>query len=352
MNQPVERRESIYVEQGRESSSTKQKNASENSQNLEEVEVAEEATSEMAFQTLHQASSDISNRHDSSSHESSPAPQEIPLEDMSRKPKLKKKEQLTRARLTQSRLAAELRMQQEHSRSNSQSPKRKPSLDTVTKIKNRGRSTSLTTDAQSSSSGRSRSGTPERRTHSESNPLPASHSHRLKKRSREIQTQTTLSLNATAKQNISGSKSDTTVGASPKTLRPAPAPALSLVQDTDRSIEKSIKDSPKLMPPVDANRMRSFSEISQTSSEIDSSSVSSNRSSDSSDKLNLGLDVASGAGTEMSPADVKVEHLMPPVSDGKKSLATNKLTQLAQMVQQYDFDGENQVASKPDSEKS
>ncbi|KAL4240827.1 Protein CL16A [Mactra antiquata] len=341
-NQPVERRESIYVEQGRESTSGNQKKASKSSSNVEDVEVAEEATSEMAFQTLHQSSSEISNRHDSSSHEGSPAPQEIPLEDMSRKPKLKKKEQLTRARLTQTRRAAELRIQQEHSRSSSQSPKRKPSLDTVMKIKNRGRSTSLTSDVQSSSSGRSRSGTPERRCHSESNPLPVGHSHKLKKKSREIQTQTTLTVDIAAKPNVIGSKSDTSAGISPKTLRPAPSPAVSLVPVAESSVEKSIKDSPKLMPPVDNDRMRSFSDISQTSSELESSSVCSNQSSDNSDRPNFGLDVPSGAGAEMSPAgSIKVERLALPVADGTKSLAANKLTKLAQMVQQYDFEKEN-----------
>lgn len=345
----TERADSIFVEQGTESSTSIQNSSVEvnSAENVDEVEVAEEATSEMAFQSLHQAPSEIANRHDSSSHEGSPAPQEIPLEDMSRKMKSKRKEQLTRAKLTKSRLAAELRMQQEQSRSNSQSPKRKPSSESVTKVKLRGRSTSLT-DAHESS-GRSRSGTPERRIHSESSPLPYSsnshHSYRLKKKSKESQTQTSISaeLRASRKDSkeSSSSKSDT-----PKTLTPAPSPPVSLVPKAD--FETPIKDSPKLMPPVDNDRGRSFSDISQTSSEYDTSSLgSSNRSSDSLNPPNLGLDTPVGAGAEMTTATVKVETLKPPTVTGGKT-ASDKLTQLAQMVQHYNFEGEDEATTDVD----
>lgn len=347
--QRIERAESIYVEQGTETNSTAQHLDSDvtNAQTVEEVEVAEEATSEIAFQTLHQTSSEIANRHDSSSHENSPTPQEIPLEDMSRKMKSKRKEQLTRAKLTKSRLAAELKMQQEQSRSTSQSPKRKPSSESISKIKLRGRSTSLTIESQDSSS-RSRSGTPERRVHSESSPLPYSsssqHSYRLKKKSKEIQTQTMLSVElASARVNSSNElKSD-----SPKTLRPAPSPAVSLVPDIDPSFDTSIKDSPKLMPPVDKDR--SYSDVSQTSSDNDTSSQSSNRGSDSMNLPNLGLDTPTGAGTELSTACVKVETLKPPsVTEGKT--ASDRLTQLAQIVQQYNFNGDHEET--PDNKQT
>lgn len=340
--QRIERAESIYVEQGTETSSTVQHSdlGVSNVQTVEEVEVAEEATSEIAFQTLHQTSSEIANRHDSSSHENSPTPQEIPLEDMSRKMKSKRKEQLTRAKLTKSRLAAELKMQQEQSRSTSQSPKRKPSSESISKIKLRGRSTSLTTESQDS---RSRSGTPERRVHSESSPLPYSsssqHSYRLKKKSKEMQTQTMLSVElASARVNSSNElKSD-----SPKTLRPAPSPAVSLVPEIDPSFDTTIKDSPKLMPPVDKDR--SYSDVSQTSSDNDISSQSSNRGSDSMNLPNLGLDTPIGAGAELSTASVKVETLKPPsVTEGKT--ASDRLTQLAQIVQQYNFNGDQEETS-------
>jgi hypothetical protein len=344
----TERAESIFVEQGTESSTGIQTSKLEvnTTDTVDDVEVAEEATSEMAFQSLHQAPSEIANRHDSSSHEGSPAPQEIPLEDMSRKMKSKRKEQLTRAKLTKSRLAAELRMQQEQSRSNSQSPKRKPSSESVTKVKLRGRSTSLTDTHDSS--GRSRSGTPERRFHSESSPLPYSsnshHSYRLKKKSKECQTQTSMHAEArSSRKDIKESllKSDT-----PKTLTPAPSPPVSLVPKTD--FETPIKDSPKLMPPVDEDRARSFSDISQVSSENDMSSLSSsNRSSDSLNPPNLGLDVPVGAGAEMTTATVKVETLKPPQVTGGKT-ASDKLTQLAQMVQHYNFDGEEEATTDID----
>ncbi|XP_060588288.1 protein CLEC16A-like isoform X2 [Ruditapes philippinarum] len=344
----TERAESIFVEQGTESSTGIQTSKLEvnTTDTVDDVEVAEEATSEMAFQSLHQAPSEIANRHDSSSHEGSPAPQEIPLEDMSRKMKSKRKEQLTRAKLTKSRLAAELRMQQEQSRSNSQSPKRKPSSESVTKVKLRGRSTSLTDTHDSS--GRSRSGTPERRFHSESSPLPYSsnshHSYRLKKKSKECQTQTSMHAEArSSRKDIKESllKSDT-----PKTLTPAPSPPVSLVPKTD--FETPIKDSPKLMPPVDEDRARSFSDISQVSSENDMSSLSSsNRSSDSLNPPNLGLDVPVGAGAEMTTATVKVETLKPPQVTGGKT-ASDKLTQLAQIVQHYNFDGEEEATTDID----
>ena len=79
-----------------------------------EIEMAEEATSEMAFQTLHQSA--VTSRHDSGSQESSLPSQEIPLEDLSRKNRSKKK-QLSRARLTKTRLSAELRHDQIRSQS-------------------------------------------------------------------------------------------------------------------------------------------------------------------------------------------------------------------------------------------
>ncbi|XP_053391680.1 protein CLEC16A-like isoform X2 [Mercenaria mercenaria] len=348
----IERTQSIYVEQGTESSSTiPRSNAEVNKDTTaEEVEVAEEATSEMAFQSLHQPPSEIANRHDSSSHEGSPAPQEIPLEDMSRKMKSKRKEQLTRAKLTKSRLAAELKIQQDQSRSSSQSPKRKPSSENLSKVKLRGRSTSLTDTHDSS--GRSRSGTPERRVHSESSPLPYSsrsnHSYRLKKKSKESQTQTSLnadldSLHVDSNESSSGIKADP-----PKTLIPAPSPPVSLVPKTD--FETQIKDSPKLMPPVDKDRGRSFSDVSQTSSENDMSSLgSSGRSSDSLNPPNLGLDTPMGAGAEMTNATVTVETLKPPSVTGGKT-ASDRLTQLAQMVQQYNFEGEEEVTTDIDKQ--
>lgn len=331
----TQRSRTIYVEQGVESSSVSQHMGGDMSP---DVEVAEEATSEMAFQTLHQSRGDTPSRHDSSSHESSPAPQEIPLEDLSRKNKIKRKEQLTRARQTQSRLAAELKKQQNHSRSDSQSPKRKSSAESKSKVFLRERSTSLTPELTSSGN-RSRSSTPERRHHSESSPLPGGSTVRPKKKatqSREIQTQTVLSLET---KGPVGSKSDSTIIAGPKTLQPAPSPSVSLVQETEKCADMQLKDSPKLMPPVDSDRVRSLSEISQTSSE--GSSQNSNRSLDSIEQLNLGLAVPTGAGAELSQASVTVERLAPPTDESNQSAST-KLTQLAQMVQQYKFEGDKE----------
>lgn len=342
-----QRRGTIYVEQGVESSSPMQQTGGDLEQSSE-VEVAEEATSESAFQALHHSRGDTPSRHDSSSHEGSPAPQEIPLEDLSRKNKSKRKEQLTRARLTQSRLSAELRKAQNHTRSDSQSPKRKSSGDSKLNAPVRGRSTSLT----EAISGRSRSGTPERRLHSDSNPLPSSSAtkHKVKTHSREIQTQTMLTVNT---KGATFSKSDTSVSTGPKTLQPAPSPSVSLVQETEKCVDAQLKDSPKLMPPVDSDRVRSLSEISQTSSEMsqtgselsqtnsETSSQNSTRSSENLDQLNLGLAVPTCAGAELSQATVTVERLAPPTGNEKNQSASTKLTELAQMVQQYKFEGDS-----------
>lgn len=355
----VQRSQSIFVEQGTETNTDASQAMIErdNIDDVEEVEEAVEATSEMAFQTLHQTANELAQRHDSSSHENSPIPQEIPLEDMSRKSKSRRKEQLTRAKLTKSRLAAELKLQQDHSRSNSQSPKRKNSAESISKVNLRGRSTSLNSELQEDKN-RSRSGTPERRTHSESSPLPSyvssstsKHHYRLKKKSREIQTQTAFSSNesvsrlesSTSSSNSAKSDSVVTTMAQPKTLLPAPSPSVSLVQDTD-NLDSSITDSPKLMPPVDTDRLRSFSDVSQNSSDNETSarSSTSNRSSES---LNLGLDAPTGAGAVLSPAVAKVERLAPgSVETG--ATATDRLTQLAQIVQQYKFDEENSSEEK------
>lgn len=347
---PMERSESIYVEQGKESSLITPATTTEtdDTETVDEVEVAEEVaeetTSEMAFQSLHHTANETSNRHDSSSHESSPAPQEIPLEDMSRKTRSKRKEQLTRAKLTKTRLAAELRMQHDHSRSESQSPKRITSSDSSeSKVKPRERSTSL-----KAHSSRSRSGTPERRTHSESSPLPSSSnsslSYKLKNKSKEIQTQNDMP-SAWADSNKSTSikpDSNLTASASPKTLRPTQIPALSLVTQTDCVFDSSSGGSPKLLPPVDKDRSRSYSDISDasTGSENDMSSLGSNKSSDSLNLPNLGLDVPTGAGAELSPASGKVERLMT-YSESRGATASDRLTQLAQMVQQYNFENES-----------
>ena len=300
------------------------------------VEVAEEATSEMAFQTLHQTASDSPSRRDSSSHESSPVPQEIPLEDLSRKHKSKKKQQITRARLTQSRLAAELKQQQE-SRSNSQSPKRKSNTNSVTKAKLRGRATSLTTEAQQGS--RSRSSTPEKRHHSESSPLPTgsktSHSHKSRQmKSTEIQTNLTLNTDV-ANENSSQSELGIPMGHSPKSLYLAKSPVVSLVQESEKNIQEKVKESPKLLPP--SQKLRSSSDASQTSSDYDTSSLSSTKSSDSLEPPNFGLNVRTSVDPELSSASVTIE-----TAGGNMSqdAASDQLARLAKIVHQYKFENE------------
>lgn len=333
----VPRRGTIYVEQGVESRSPMQQAEGDMGQASADVEVAEEATSEIAFQALHNSRGDTPGRHDSSSHEGSPAPQEIPLEDLSRRSKSKRKEQLSRARQTQSRLAAELKKQQKEGRSDSQSPKRKSSTDSRIKVQLRGRSTSLTSEATPGGN-RSRSGTPERRLKSESSPLPSSVVSKQKYKSshsRESQTQTPLFVDI---NRATSSKSDTSLTSGPKTLQPAPSPSVSLVTDTQVCVDDQLKDSPLLVPPVDSDRIRTFSDMSLTGSEA--SSQNSSQSSESLSQLNLGLAVPSGAGAELSQATVTVERLAPPSGQVNRTAST-KLTELAQMVQQYKFEGDS-----------
>jgi len=337
------RSNTIYVEQVTETSGSGQEVDIDGADaDVQEVEVAEEATSEMAFQTLHQASTDSPSRYVAGgSREGSPSTQDIPLEDLSRKMK-SKKEQLTRARLTKSRLAAELKKQHDHARSNSQSPKRKSSSESsssVLKAKPRGRSTSLNTDKEGSP--RSRSGTPEKRAHSQSNPLPqavAYHTKSKGKSLKEIETQTNFPVNLKLSQNnlkssSHASESGSSVANQPKTLQPAPSPVVSLVIDSEEP--EQIKDSPKILPPIDQERIRSGSECSTTSSEL----PACGGGSDVPDRPMLALNTPSGAGAEMSSASATMETLAPPPV-AKSQSASEKLTELAQMVQQYNFDAD------------
>ena len=297
-----------------------------------EIEVAEEATSEMAFQTLHQT--DTSSRHDTSSQESSPGLQEIPLEDLSRKNRSKRKQQLTRARLTKTRLKQELR--QEQARSLSQSPSRKK-VDETERV----RSSSLTMDTVD----KHRDSVPGRRAHSDSSPLRSDlkPSHGKKKCSVSTQVQTKLVLEADIKHPKNEEKEQLEANLdklgihSPKTLIPSQSPAVSLVPDVEKAFRaKLIADSPKLVPPVEAERIRSLSDVSMSSGE-DTGSVSSNKTSDSQERPNFGFNVPSQAEAELSPANVEVK----PTGTKDVQATTEQLTKLAQMVQEhYKFDQE------------
>ncbi|XP_052263692.1 protein CLEC16A-like isoform X3 [Dreissena polymorpha] len=336
----AQRRNTIYVENGTEILVLESAGETDDCEDVsEDVEVALEATSEMAFQTLHNASKDVAYRRDSTTQESSFPPQEIPLEDLSKKSLMKKKEQLTRARLTKSRLTAELKKQQDPPRSSSNSPSRSDSDGMRSK---RGRSTSLTVDNKVSPN-RSRSGTPEKRCHSDSSPLPYSNSsgasrtrskHSLYKET-ETQTAFTIAVKEKTQKDASTSSQNLSVtgNTAPKSLQPAPSPVVSLVQGTEQTI-----DSPKILPPVDCDRIRSSSDLSNASTCSEASVIS--LSSDLSDRPILGLNVPIGAGTAMSTATVTIETVAMPAVVKERS-SSDRLTELAQMVQQYKFEGHN-----------
>ena len=308
-----------------------------------EIEIAEEATSEMAFQTLHQT--DIISRHDTSSQESTPGSQEIPLEDLSRKNRSKRKQQLTRARLTKTRLKAEFR--QEQARSLSQSPSRK-SGDTGTPTeKERARSSSLTMDT------RDKDAVMGRRTHSDSSPLRSDLKPK-KKRSISTQVQTKLVMEADIKHPKAEEKDHLEVTMdnlgihSPKTLVPSQSPAVSLVPEVEKAFRaKLISDSPKLVPPVEEDRIRSLSDVSMTSND-DSGSFSSNKTSENLERPSFGFHAPSQAEAELSPASVEVQ------KTGTKGpqATTEQLTKLAQMVQEhYKFEQEEETEFTEQSKK-
>lgn len=257
---------SIYVHQGNEFTR-------DVCTNDEEIDVGVE-TSELAFQFLNQPSKNTLNRYDSSSRDCSLACQEIPLEDLSQKNLSRKKKQLTKARQTKTRLAAELK-RQDPTKTECESRSCTSGDENVMK---RGRSISLTLETQRMN--RSRSDTPERKFHSDSSPLPYSicsgRSPRVKQsQSNDTQTNLTLDVNmAIKKVHIPGShvsrlQSTVSTGMAPKTLVPTPSPTVSLVHQTNFCLDTQIKDTPKLLPPVDA--LKSLSDISNTSCENNSS---------------------------------------------------------------------------------
>lgn len=327
--------ENVSVEQVPQ---TEAENQNENATleiNSGEIEMAEEATSEMAFQTLHQSA--VTSRHDSGSQESSLPSQEIPLEDLSRKNRSKKK-QLSRARLTKTRLSAELRHDQ--IRSQSQSPKRTIKSDDALKVQEmeRVRSSSLTETSQKEHT------VPSRRAHSDSSPLRSgiAPSQGKKKKSVSTQVQTKIVLERDIKHPEAKKKGqlemdvDKGVVQSPKTLIPSQSPAVSLVPEVEKECSVKLTDAPKLVPPAEPDRIRSVSDASLASIE-DTASVGST-SSDSQDQF--GFHSPSQAEPELSHARAEVKQ----ANNKDLQATTEQLTKLAQMVQEhYKFEKEEET---------
>ena len=301
-----------------------------------EIEMAEEATSEMAFQTLHQT--DPSGRRDSGSQEANLASQEIPLEDLSRKNRSKKK-LLSRARLTKTRLNAELRHEQ--LRSQSHSPKRTVKSDSALRVKDieRVRSSSFTETSQ-----KEQHVIPSRRAHSDSSPprSEAKHGHGKKKKSVSTQVQTKLVMNPNIKHPaVIDKEVDTEVDKgprpSPKTLTPSQSPAVSLVPEVEDGLRSKLAEAPKLVPPVEAGRIRSLSEAS-TSSNDDAASIGSRLSTESQEQPRFGFHAPSQAEPVLSSAKAEVKS-----TNKDMKATTDQLTKLAQMVQHYRFDQEEET---------
>ena len=338
---PVRARvESVSVEQVPPSEAQNKNQSASMDVDSGEIEMAEEATSEMAFQTLHQT--EASGRRDSGSQEGGMASQEIPLEDLSRKNRSKKK-LLSRARLTKTRLNAELRHEQ--LRSQSHSPKRTIKSDNALRVKEieRVRSSSFTETSQ-----KEQLVVPSRRAHSDSSPLRSDlkpgHGKKKKSVSTQVQTKLVLDVNIKHPAVIEKGEVDMEVEKgprpSPKTLTPSQSPAVSLVPEVEDSFRsKLMTEAPKLMPPIEAGRIRSLSETSTSSNDETASIGSSRLSTDSQDQPRFGFHSPSQAEPVLSSARAEV------LKSTNKDIqaTTEQLTKLAQMVQHYRFDQEEET---------
>ncbi|KAL3877759.1 hypothetical protein ACJMK2_035421 [Sinanodonta woodiana] len=282
-----------------------------------DVEVAEEATSEMAFQKLNQyPTTPTPSRRSPASSDSGTQGQDIPLEDLSKKKKAKKR---ARIKLEQARLQREF---EAHSRSQSQSPNHEHGGNCEHE---RGRSHSLIIEAIQTV--RSRSGTPVGRTHSESNPLPRSASP---SRSKQPFNASASKPHYNHRHKPKGKESSE----SPKTLVPAMSPALSLAssgEETPNSCLVPTLDTPKLVPPFGVEKIQSVKSISATSSEGENSN-SSKSNADLPEQPNFSTNKISGP-AEMSSASVNHQPLSQ--LDFHLNSTTQQLRELAQMVQEH-----------------
>ncbi|XP_052071618.1 protein CLEC16A-like isoform X2 [Mytilus californianus] len=267
-------------------------------ESTDSVEIAEEA---FAYQTFNQhTGTNASSRHTPSPVDNSPF-QEIQMEDLSKRKK-KHSKKMPNVRLHQMTSSS-------HSRSHSHSPKREEGLSS-----NRGHSYSMVEESK-----RERSSTPKGRGHSNSQPIPegkrsrpssgssSDESHKIRTRSKESQ--------------------------SPKTLRPAEEPALTLFSQDSESMATSI-DSLKLVPPAESLRTPSDTSSTGTSNDGQNSGVENqdDKNSESSfkdSKPNFAFKSPSAADVEISKARVES------VARAKSSSATDQLTKLAQIVQEH-----------------
>lgn len=296
------------------SSSTKSKNSEQTGK--DDVEVAEEATS-FAYHSFNQQTGGASPRRHSPSPVES---QDIPLEDLSRKKKRHSARKLSDSKIMTLSSSS-------HSRSHSHSPKRPEGVK-----QSRGRSTSLAIEVEK----RDRSSTPVRRPHSKSSPPIHVSSKQSKCAS------STSSDEESSRQKV---KAKEIAHQSPKTLRPAEAPALSLIPQGENGacLPTSSTDSPKLIAPVEMERIRSVSDTSSTSSgsssQIDIVLQDKSKDDKLSGKPQFAYNAPKGAEAEVSNA--RVEHTSLARS-GQEHKTSDQLTKLAQIVQEhYKFSDED-----------
>ncbi|XP_033764156.1 uncharacterized protein LOC117345210 [Pecten maximus] len=225
-----------------------------------------------------------------------------------------------------------------HSRSHSHSPKRPEGIKP-----SRGRSTSLAIEIEK----RDRSSTPVRRPHSKSSPPVHVSSKQARSRA-----SSTSSDEESSRQKVKGKE---IAHQSPKTLRPAEAPTLSLVPQGENGACLA-DDSPKLIAPAEMDRIRSVSDTSSTSSggsQIDIVLQDKGKEDKQSGKPPFAYNTPQGAEAEVSTASV--EHASLARSDQQNKSTSDQLTKLAQIVQEhYKFsnEGGGQQKTSPSSSSS
>ncbi|XP_021374464.1 protein CLEC16A-like [Mizuhopecten yessoensis] len=299
----------------------------------QDIEVAEEATS-FAYHSFNQQTGGASpSRHSPSPVES----QDIPLEDLS-----KKKKRHSARKMSDSKIMT--LASSSHSRSHSHSPKRPEGIKP-----SRGRSTSLAIESEK----RDRSSTPVRRQHSKSSPPTYVSSNQSRSRA-----SSTSSDEEITRQKLKGKE---IAHQSPKTLRPAEAPTLSLLPQGENGacIPSSSDDSPKLMAPAEMDRIRSLSDTSSTSSggsQIDIVLQGKSKEDKQAGRPQFAYNTPKGAEAEVSTASVEQGSVAR--SDHQNKSTSDQLTKLAQIVQEHykfskdDGGGQQQTSLSPSSSSS
>ncbi|XP_056019536.1 protein CLEC16A-like isoform X2 [Ostrea edulis] len=276
-------------------SDKKEKPSTSETTAADDVEVAEEAAS-FAYQSFNQDTGGVP------SHSPSPEvriQQEIPLEDLSRKKKRHSGRKLSGTKLVGQSSAHQ-------SRSHSHSPRRNDNLQTK-----KGRATSLTVTIKQEVS----------RPHSNSSPIPMGSS--------PAQSSTSSSENSPQSYGFTRDTSSQ----SPKTLRPADAPTLSLLPQGEDQMNSEENLGPKLLPPTEVERIRSVSDVSSTSSDNQGELTRSNSSeSTNSAKPQFARKTASEAEVGVDSTEGQRVQM---VHDLVDESASQQLTKLAQMVQQH-----------------